>query len=107
MFRNNGDSGKPLRVALYARVSIEDQAERETIQNQVQVANTLCPAMGLEIVDSYLDDGVSGTIALEQRPEGLRLLEDASAGRFEQVVVYRLWAQGAGNTIGLGRSIAT
>ena len=33
MFNLNGDTDKPLRVALYARVSTEDQAERETIKN--------------------------------------------------------------------------
>jgi site-specific DNA recombinase len=80
----------PIKVALYARVSTEDQAERETIRNQIIVANAICPAMGLEIVESYLDDGVSGMVPLEQRPEGARLLQDASAGKFPQVVVYRL-----------------
>lgn len=88
MFNPNG--GSPVKVALYARVSSEDQVERETIQNQVQIANTLCPAMGLEIVSSYLDDGVSGTIPLEKRPEGAQLLNDAKDGKFTQVVVYRL-----------------
>ena len=43
MFNMNGDSERPVAVALYARVSTEGQAERETIQNQVQVANALCP----------------------------------------------------------------
>lgn len=90
MFNQNGDSGPLLKVAFYARVSTDDQAERETIQNQVNIAATLCPAMGLEVVDSYLDDGVSGMIPLEQRPEGARLLNDARQGLFKQVVVYRL-----------------
>ena len=86
----NGNGQRPLRVALYARVSTEDQAERETIQSQVEVANVLCPAMNLKIVESYLDDGISGTIPLEQRSQGARLLEDVSQDKFEQVVVYRL-----------------
>ena len=90
MFNQNGENGAPTKVALYARVSTEDQAERETIQNQIDIAGTLCPAMGLELVDSYLDDGISGMIPLEQRPEGARLLEDADKGRFKQVVVYGL-----------------
>ncbi|MDA1128606.1 MAG: recombinase family protein, partial [Chloroflexi bacterium] len=33
----------------------------------------------------YLDDGVSGTLALDKRPEGLRLMEDAKAGKFHVV----------------------
>jgi site-specific DNA recombinase len=90
MFNSNGNNGASIKVALYARVSSEDQVERETIQNQVQIANPLCPAMGLEIVASYLDDGVSGTIPLEKRPQGGLLLEDAKKGKFKQVVVYRL-----------------
>ena len=90
MFNHNGDDSPLLKVAFYARVSTDDQAERETIQNQVDIAATLCPAMGLEVVDSYLDDGVSGMIPLEQRPEGARLLNDARQGLFKQVVVYRL-----------------
>lgn len=90
IFNSNGNNGALTRVALYARVSSEDQVERETIQNQVQIANTLCPAMGQEIVASYLDDGVSGTIPLEKRPQGALLLEDARKGKFKQVVVYRL-----------------
>jgi site-specific DNA recombinase len=67
MFNPMSSNEAFIKVALYARVSSEDQVERETIQNQVHIANTLCPAMGLEIVASYLDDGVSGTIPLEKR----------------------------------------
>lgn len=80
----------PIKVALYARVSTEDQAERETIQNQINVANAVCPALGMEIVDSYLDDGISGMIPLEKRPEGVRLLQDAPTDKFQVVVFYRL-----------------
>lgn len=78
------------RVALYARVSSEDQIERESIQNQIEAANAICPALGMTIVGTYLDDGVPGTIPIEQRPAGARILADAKAGQFEQVVVYRL-----------------
>lgn len=90
MFSQHSSNGALAKVALYGRTSSEDQVERETIHNQVQIANTLCPAMGLEIVASYLDDGVSGTIPLEKRPQGALPLEDAKKGKFSQVVVYRL-----------------
>lgn len=65
MFETND---KPQRVAVYCRVSTEDQAERDTIQNQIQAAKAICPALGMEIVDFYLDDGVSGTIPFASRP---------------------------------------
>ena len=90
IFSTKGADEPPARVALYARVSTDDQTERETIQDQVNVANTLCAATNLRIVESYLDDGVSGVVPLEQRPEGRRLLVDAQAGKFAQVVVSRL-----------------
>jgi site-specific DNA recombinase len=44
----------------------------------------------LEVTDWYKDDGVTGTIELEQRPAGARLLDDAKAGCFEVLLVYRL-----------------
>ena len=34
----------------------------------------------------YADEGVSGTIPFEKRPEGKQLLEDARAGKFNTVV---------------------
>lgn len=79
-----------VRVAIYARVSSEDQAERGTIENQLEFANKYCDLHQLEIVDWYKDDGVTGTIPLESRPEGQRLLKDAQAGRFELLLIYRL-----------------
>lgn len=81
---------KPLRVAAYLRVSSEDQAERGTIENQADFAAKYCDLHQLDIFDWYKDDGVTGTIPLEQRQEGRRLLEDAKAGRFELLLIYRL-----------------
>lgn len=55
-------------------------------------AKRYCELHEIEIHDFYLDDGVTGTITLEQRPEGarLRLLKDAKAGKFDVVLVYRI-----------------
>lgn len=78
------------RVAIYARVSSEDQAERGTIENQIEFARKYCDLHELDVVEWYRDDGVTGTIPLEMRDAGRRLLEDAKAGRFELLLVYRL-----------------
>ncbi len=77
-------------VALYARVSTEDQAERETIASQVDFLRKLADAHGWPIAGEYLDDGVSGTVPFDRRPEGARLLVDADAGRFRTVVFMRV-----------------
>ena len=38
----------------------------------------------------YADDGISGTVPLEHRPEGSQLLKDARLGKFDQLLIYRL-----------------
>ena len=88
----NGDGSKSEieRVALYLRVSSEEQRERQTIQTQREFLSEYARVMGLEVVDNYLDDGVLGTIPLEERSEGKRLLEDAREGKFDTVLVYKL-----------------
>jgi site-specific DNA recombinase len=78
------------RVACYARVSTEDQAERQTVAAQTDFLRRYCDLHGLPIAGVYVDDGISGTTALEERPEGRRLLADAEAGAFDVVLVYRL-----------------
>ena len=37
-----------------------------------------------------MDNGVSGILPLEERPEGLRLADDARAGKLDVVVFYKL-----------------
>ena len=81
---------KIIRAALYARVSTDDQRERQTIDSQVTALRELAPHWGLELVGEYLDNGVSGTLPLEERPAGLRLTEDARAGKIDVVVFYKL-----------------
>jgi site-specific DNA recombinase len=79
-----------MKAAIYARVSTEDQAERATIENQLYACRRYCEQRGYEVVDEYSDAGVSGSVPIEERPSGKRLLEDAEAKRFERVLVYRL-----------------
>ncbi len=77
-------------IALYARVSSEDQAEAETIEVQRDFLHRYCELHGLEIVGEYLDDGVKGTIPLEKRAQGVRLLQHAQEGRFGAVLFMRV-----------------
>ena len=78
------------RVALYMRVSSEEQRDRETIEIQREFLQEYCRLYGLEVAQVYADDGVSGTIPLHERPEGRRLLEDAKEDKFCTLLVYRL-----------------
>lgn len=77
-------------VALYARVSTEDQAERNTIKAQLDFLRGYVDLHGLPVGGEYVDDGISGTVPLVDRPDGRRLLTDAEAGRFGTVLFYKL-----------------
>lgn len=77
-------------AAVYCRVSSEEQRERQTIQLQVDYARKYCELREISIVGIYPDDGVSGTLALGDRPQGRRLLEDAPKRTFDTVLIYRV-----------------
>src|SRR3712207_6198047 len=78
----HGSSGATERIALYLRVSSEEQRDRATIEIQRDFLEQYRSLMGLEVADVYEDDGVAGTIPVHERPEGRRLLEDAKGGKF-------------------------
>ena len=86
----DGPNSEPEKVALYLRVSSEEQRERQTIQTQREFLTEYAKVMNLAVVDTYPDDGVLGTIPVEERSEGKRLLEDAKSGKFDTVLVYKL-----------------
>ncbi|MEG6615341.1 recombinase family protein [Peptococcaceae bacterium 1198_IL3148] len=79
-----------MRVAIYCRVSSEDQQERGTIENQIEFAKKYCDLHQLDIVEWFKDDGITGTLPLEMRPEGKRALEDAKAKKFDLLLIYKI-----------------
>jgi len=48
-----------LNVAIYARVSTDEQAEKGNIGTQIEFATKYCDLHQLNIVKWYKDDGVS------------------------------------------------
>ncbi|MEP7354859.1 MAG: recombinase family protein, partial [Acidobacteriota bacterium] len=79
-----------MAVAVYLRVSTEEQRERQSILTQSEFAGRYCELHSLSVYRTYADDGVSGTISLHRREEGCQVLEDARQGKFNQLLVYRL-----------------
>src|SRR5690349_4108461 len=79
-----------MRIAVYQRVSSDDQRERETIKTQ-----TDCNQRWLDshpehtVLSWFIDDGVSGSIPLTRRPGGKQVLEAALAGEVDAVLVTR------------------
>ena len=83
-----------MKVAFYGRVSTEEQAEKGNIGSQVDFANKYFSlhgeVSGITDFEVYLDDGVSGTLRLQDRPASAQMMTDGSAGKFQAVYVYRL-----------------
>ncbi|MCL6437626.1 MAG: recombinase family protein [Rubrobacteraceae bacterium] len=82
--------GSGERVALYMRVSSEEQRERMTIGTQEEFLTGYASLYNLEVAGGYKDEGVSGTVPLHERPGGRRMLEDLHEDAFDTVLVYKL-----------------
>jgi site-specific DNA recombinase len=80
------------KAAVYCRVSSDEQRENQTIETQQDaLTRWLAFQNGThEVVDWYLDDGVSGTLPWEERPEGSRLVSDARRKAFDVVLCYEV-----------------
>ena len=78
------------RAAIYARVSTDEQAERQTIENQLAACPAYCERQGHEVFAEYLDEGVSGTVPFIERPAGAQLIAAAEASELDLAITYRL-----------------
>src|SRR5882672_9755063 len=74
-----------LRLALYARVSTEEQREGQTIDSQISELERFARERAWPITGVYKDAGWSGGVMA--RPELDRLRDDASKGIFQAVLV--------------------
>ncbi len=94
------------RVALYLRVSSEDQVEKFGLDMQKEALEGLVKSKG-KFEDQrekyvlagekyvYIEDGISGTVPIEERPAFARLLEDLDSSTkdtrpFDVVAVYKI-----------------
>ncbi len=79
---------KPTQVALYARVSSDQQSEAKTIESQVADLRTRIAATGatLSAELEFIDNGYSGATLI--RPVLERLRDVAAAGGIDQLYVH-------------------
>src|SRR5450631_4000540 len=77
-----------LQVAIYARVSSEQQAQAQTINSQVAASRERVTADGFSLLEehAFLDDGYSGTTLL--RPALERLRDLVAAGGVDRLYVH-------------------
>lgn len=86
------------RVAIYARVSTEHEAQINALGNQIQYYdNILNSHPDWELYDRYIDEGITGT-SVKKRKNFMRMLEDAEAGKFD-LIVTREVSRFARNTV--------
>lgn len=78
------------RLALYCRVSSQEQRLKQTILPQVDFLTSWAALYGYTIAKEYRDEGISGDEPLEERPAGLQMIRDGQAGLFKTVAVYKV-----------------
>ena len=78
------------QAVIYCRVSTEKQQQSKNIQTQIQVVHEYAARNGFNVTDEFLDDGISGTLPLEERPAGKRLIEAARRGQISTLIIYKV-----------------
>ncbi len=76
---------KPLRVALYARVSSEEQKQGHNIDSQLSELKHFAAQNNWTVVEAYTDEAWSGAVLA--RPALDRLRDDATKGLFDAVLI--------------------
>ena len=93
-------------MAIYARVSTEEQAEHGySIDAQLETLQDYSRKNGRVVVEEYVDRGISGK-STKGRHQLQRLMTDAEAGKFSEVLVWKINRM-ARNTIDLLRIVET
>lgn len=88
--KNIESKGNKKRVALYIRVSTQEQAaDGYSIQAQEQVGREYAERMGYEVVKVYIDEGESGK-STKHRLAYQQMMKDAKLGIFDLVVIWKL-----------------
>ncbi len=82
------ENEKIIKVALYARVSTEEQKENFSLAAQLELLRKHASDSKFEVFDEYVDDGFSGTSF--ERPQFQRLMDDSRQNRFQLILVYKV-----------------
>jgi DNA invertase Pin-like site-specific DNA recombinase len=77
-------NGVMKRAALYARVSTGGQ----TVENQLRELRAVAKRLGWEVVEEFVDEGISGTKGRDKRPALDRMLKSVIRGEVEVVAAW-------------------
>ena len=76
----------PKRVCIYARVSKTSQS----VERQISELEIVAARNNWEIVDRYIDHGISGAKGRNARPELDRMMKDSTKRKFDVVMVWSI-----------------
>jgi DNA invertase Pin-like site-specific DNA recombinase len=76
--------GKPLRVAIYTRVS----SDRQSVDNQLRALHEVADRMGWQVIEEFSDRGISGAKGRTRRPRFDALLKGVSRKEFDLVAAW-------------------
>lgn len=84
--RNGGALNNLLRVTAYARVSTDDEDQRNSYQSQLMYFKAKIKENKEWIyVDMYADEAITGTLDYK-RSNFMRMINDALAGKFDMII---------------------
>lgn len=86
------------KVAIYARVSTEHEAQISALGNQIQYYDEILKThQDWQLISRYIDEGITGT-STRKRPNFMRMINDAEKGHFD-LIVTREVSRFARNTV--------
>ena len=84
------DSSETIRVVIYARVSTDNEAQKESCANQVELANNfIAKHPNIVVVGIYVDDGISAKNDFT-RPAYNEMLEQITNGKVDLIIAKAL-----------------
>ena len=84
---DGASTAKLVRAVIYARVSTDNDSQKESCANQVEMAKNYISVHGnIQLTDIFIDDGISGKSDYN-RPEYNRMLSAVEAGKVELIIV--------------------
>jgi DNA invertase Pin-like site-specific DNA recombinase len=82
--KSSREAGRPLRVAIYTRVS----TDRQSVDNQLRELHDVADRMGWQVVEEFSDHGISGAKGRKDRPRLDSLLKGVSRKDFDLVAAW-------------------
>ncbi len=81
---------EPSKVALYARISSDQEGTALGVTRQLQDCRALADRLGWSVAEEYVDNDLSGFTGKKRRPAYERMLADLVDGARDAVIVYHV-----------------